>query len=87
MPGHSAQCPLIWGGSGSGCCRYRWRQIVFFKGRNIEKPGSKEEGHTVKGLNYSAFSLGGKLGDLDLGPAGFSRALDIILFINLLQDS
>lgn len=29
----------------------------------------------------------GKLGDLDLGPARFFGSLDIILHVNLLQDS
>lgn len=56
--------------------------------RNTWKQSRGAEGRIIgQGAQGSAVSLGGKLGDLDLGPAGFSGSLDIILFVNLLQDS
>lgn len=63
-----------------------WGINVFSKGKCVEKSGSKAQGQSVRRLKGSAFSPEGKLGNPDLEPTGFSRALDLISFVNLLQD-
>lgn len=63
----------------------------FSKERSGGKPGSGAEGHgggqSVRGSGSSAFSPGDKSGSMDLGPAGFSGALNLVLLANLFQDS
>lgn len=61
-------------GAGYGRGGHRWRQIVSLKEeiqKNLEaKQRGTRVGKAVRRLKDFAFSPGGELGDLDLGPAG-----------------